>query len=204
MRHANAKIRFSMREKRDLLKAWIAISATFTVFFLTGGYIDSVTTNGLLWLFGVSAATAGIGFLVHELCHKFAAHRFRVQSEFRSHDSMLFFSFILAFLGVLIAAPGAVYMAERVNKRESGIISAAGPVSNMVLALLFFPLATWSFGLLAVVGKFGLFINAFLGAFNMIPFLGFDGAKIIKWSKPIYFSTLGIGIALVLLAYSVF
>ena len=36
----------------------------------------------------------------------------------------------------------------------------------------------------------GYMINAWLALFNLIPFRGFDGQRIIEWSKPAYFGIL--------------
>ena len=44
---------------------------------------------------------------------------------------------------------------------------------------------------------FGFLINAWIGLFNLIPFLMFDGKKILNWSKPAYFIMLSTGMILV-------
>ncbi|MDD9952734.1 MAG: metalloprotease [Candidatus Woesearchaeota archaeon] len=200
MRHANQPIRFSALEKKDLFKAWILTSIAFTVFFLQG-QLSKVSTTGFLVIFVLAGATAGVGFIVHELCHKFAAHHFHVHGEFRANTMMLYMSIVFALMGFIIAAPGAVYMTGHITKRQNGIISAAGPASNIVLAALFLPLFLME-GLPKTIGYFGLLINAILAGFNMIPFGNFDGSKVLPWSKPVYFTMVFLAGILIVLAYS--
>lgn len=198
MRHVNAPLAFSRKEIWDVTKAWLAISLAFTIFFVRTGF----GSTDLSILFLISLCTAGIGFVVHELLHKVAAWRFRVHGEFRSNDFMLLIAVVFAFFGVIFAAPGAVYMSGNITVRENGIISAAGPLSNVVIALLFLPLWLLGTGTLATAGFLGFLINAFLGMFNMIPFLGLDGQKVFRWNKFVYFTILVISGLMVVIGYA--
>jgi Zn-dependent protease len=187
MRNANPALAFSGEERADLAKALLLTSLAFAIFFLRTGFVgDSVSFTWFALIFLISAATAGTGFIVHELCHKVAAHRFRVHGEFRANTQMLLLTVVLALFGVIFAAPGAVHLFGNVTRKESGIISAAGPVSNMALALLFAPFALLGSGIVATACSIGAYINALLGAFNLIPFLGLDGEKILAWHAGIY------------------
>jgi len=205
MRYVNPKFNLSQIERADLVKAWLLTSVAFAIYFIRTGWVSTggVTLQGFGVLIILAALTAGIGFIVHELSHKYAAFRYGVHGEFRANTSMLFMSIFLAVMGILIAAPGAVHIFGRISRKENGVISAAGPASNVVMALLFLPLAMYGSGLLAVAGQLGLLINAILGAFNLIPFGIFDGAKILDWSKPVYFTMLVVAALVVFLAYSI-
>jgi len=199
MRHV--KVEFSDIERVDLLKAWLATSLAFGVFFLAGAGLDKITFAHFIVVVGLAAVTAGLGFIGHELMHKFTANHFGVHAEFRSNDQMLVVSILVAFLGFIFAAPGAVQIYGSVTRRENGIISAAGPATNMVLALLFLPLMISSNPLIVQVGGTGFLVNAILGAFNLIPLWGLDGHKVLSWSRPIYITMVVIGAVLVVLAY---
>jgi Zn-dependent protease len=204
MRNINPnKVYFSNIEKADLLKAWLATSIAFGIFFLSEGGYQDLSLPGFVFITIIAAITAGAGFLLHELAHKYTAHHFGVHSEFRSHDTMLILSIIIAFLGVIFAAPGAVYMFGNVSKRENGIISAAGPLANIVLSVAFLVLLVSSAQdtLLHSIGAYGLFINAFLAVFNMIPFADFDGAKIFRWNKTVYFTMVLVSAILVVSSF---
>jgi len=196
---------FSSIEIIDLVKAWVAISIAFTILF---GRNISTPMGNSFWgalgvIFLISFFTAGTGFLLHELGHKFVAQHYGYWAEFRASNKMLFIMLVTAFMGFLFAAPGAVYIHGHVNRKTNGIISAAGPLVNLVLALMFFALMLGTSGLLQTIGMFGMRINAFLGIFNMIPFGVFDGKKIKKWSEPAFWGLLVALGALLVLGYMI-
>ena len=82
------------------------------------------------------------------------------------------------------------------SKKENGIISAAGPATNIGLAILFI-LGYIFIGNPYNIFSFGIIINSWLALFNMIPILPFDGRKVWVWNKPIYFLMAGTSILLV-------
>jgi Zn-dependent protease len=195
------KVRFSVVERIDLLKAWAATSIAFGIYFMVSAGLGDADLMRFVLFVSFAAVTAGLGFIGHELMHKIAANHFGVEAEFRSHDTMLVISIIIAFFGIIFAAPGAVQIYGHITRKENGIISAAGPAANMVLALLFLPMTFLANPLLSTIGSMGLLVNAILAAFNMIPFWNFDGSKVLPWSKVVYFSMLIIAGALVATAY---
>ena len=178
-------MKFSRREITDLLKAWIVVSIIFSIAFGAKSLnIESFR------LFGISAITVGIGFLLHELAHKFVAQKFRCWAEFRSFDQMLGIALLLSFFGFVFIAPGAVMIKGKVDKRKNGLISIAGPVTNIILGIFFITLSfLFSNKLLKNITDYGAEINLFLAIFNMIPFLMLDGAKVWKWNKFVYLTT---------------
>ena len=96
---------------------------------------------------------------------------------------MLWLAIIFSLFGFVIAAPGAVIVRGVQSRKEHGLISAAGPVSNIVLALLFLILLfTVPATAFSIVFLYGVLINGWLALFNMIPVLPFDGAKVWRWS----------------------
>lgn len=185
---------FSRNEVIDLFKAWSAIAIAFTIL-----YINSVGFSSLIPLFMVMLFTVGIGFLLHELSHKFLAIKYNCYTEFRADNKMLIFMIITSFLGIVIAAPGGVYISGLIDKKKNGLISLSGPVMNMILAILFL-LATNYTGIELL--RYGFIINSWLGLFNMLPFFGLDGLKVFRWNKLVYFIFLIIGFALTALSYS--
>lgn len=180
-------MKFSNKEIKDLLIAWIMISLAFAILF-SGLSLSFVFIVSLL----ISGLTAGIGFLFHELMHKYTAQKYGLWAEFQASYSMLFLAILFSFFGFIIAAPGAVMIQGRITKERNGKISLAGPMTNIVLAVLFFiPVLFFSFdGSLSLFFKYGLLINSLLALFNMIPITPFDGRKVYVWNKGIYFATL--------------
>lgn len=191
------KIKTSRIELIDILKAWIAISLAFAFVYsgasLLSGDINNLFSMGFFWIFLVSLFTAGLGFLFHELAHKFIAQKYGCVAEFRAFDQMLYLAVgLAAFIGFIFAAPGAVMIHGRITSRENGIISLAGPLTNYVLGLVFFVLMIFvpfsaSFkGIFVNPFAIGFAINFWLGLFNLIPFGNFDGLKILHWNKVVW------------------
>ena len=155
----------SEREIKDILKAWIAISAAFAIVLST-----SISSSELYVKFIVASLTVGVGFLLHELGHKVVAQKYGCFAEFRSFDAMLLLAVLMSFFGFVFAAPGAVMISGRVTKSKNGIISAAGPIVNFVLALIFLSLAFFQLpGIFQQIAFYGFMINSWLGLFNLIP-----------------------------------
>ena len=162
-----------MNEKHELLKAWIAVTLAFTIVF-RGGF--------LLALF-----TAGLGFLLHELAHKYMAQKFGAIAAFRANNQMLLLGILFAFFGFIFLAPGAVYITGHLSRKENGIVSLVGAFTNLLLALMFIIL---NMLFSSVLFQYGAIINSYLGLFNLLPFSYFDGYKVYNWNKVIYFSSL--------------
>lgn len=192
--HRSPGLRFSGREVRDLIVAWLALGVAFTVFFAGGGGGVSRLLDGgpgtLALAFAVALLTAGIGFLLHELAHKIVAVRFGNVAAFRADYGMLFLAVMSAFLGFLFAAPGAVHHRGRLTDRQHGLVALAGPVTNLLLSALFVVVVALGVsldsGLVVFVGERGLAINLFLAAFNLIPFGALDGRTVLSWSKVVW------------------
>ncbi|MBI2129910.1 hypothetical protein HYU07_06800 [Candidatus Woesearchaeota archaeon] len=180
------KLKTSKTEINHLWKAWLAISVAFAI-VLGGGFSVSLFSFKFLLNIIFAAFTVGIGFLLHELAHKLTAQHFGYWSEFRANFQMLFLMIAMSFLGFVFAAPGATMIAGRVEKNKYGMISAAGPLVNIVLALFFLGLSfTSPYPPITLFALYGLLINSWLALFNMIPFGILDGAKVIRWNVIAY------------------
>lgn len=185
-------------ENLELLKAWAGTSLAFAI-FSSGGQVFAFTFLSSLL---IAAVTCGIGFLLHELAHRAVARNYGAEAHFVANDGWLLISILIAFVGLFIAAPGAVWHSGYLTKRQSGLIALAGPATNMVLAVAFLAigLAAGFSGLPDFwlrVGWVGYYINAWLGLFNMIPAGPFDGAKVIAWSPVVFGVTAVVGVVLV-------
>jgi len=189
----------SVVEIRDILVALAALTLAFYL-VIYGRGIGPDTVRYL----GLAALSVFAGFLVHELSHKFVARRYGCWAEFRADYRMLGFALVTAFFGFLFAAPGAVMIAGNVDRERNGKISLAGPGSNLVIgvACLSVLLLTGVSGLAHDALSGLLMFSVFLGGFNMIPVMPFDGAKIWYWNKPVYILTLLAAGFLFLLAYT--
>jgi Zn-dependent proteases len=182
----------------ELLKAWIGTSLAFGL-FSNGGQLDGELFTQMLPL---ALFTCGLGVLLHELAHRVVARYYGAQAHFLANNNWLILSIVIAFMGVFVAAPGAVWHRGYLTKQQSGLIALAGPATNFVLVIVFMIILFASILLgapdwLYMLAIMGYGINSWLGLFNMIPFGPFDGAKVLNWS-PIPFGIAAlIGVALV-------
>lgn len=191
----DGSVRFSPTEMRDLAAAWLALGVAFAVFF-GGGAAALGAPAAFIELLLISLLTAGIGFLLHEIAHKVVAVRFGQLAEFRASYPMLAIAIAFAFAGFIFAAPGAVYHRGQITARENGLIAIAGPVTNVLLGLLFIPLLLAPVEFLVQVGRYGVLINVFLAAFNLLPFGPLDGRKVRQWRLDVFVISFLVSLAL--------
>jgi Zn-dependent protease len=185
--------RISRHEEFDLFIAWIAISLAFAIIFLRDtdtGRVDPVVA--LLFL-GISLFTVGIGFILHEMAHKFTAIKYGFWAEFRKDNMMLVVAVALAALvGVVFAAPGATVIYDTngrgISREQNGKISVAGPIVNLVLCIPFAALLIYggTGNIVTMIGMIGFQVNAMIAAFNMLPVSILDGKKVFAWNKAVF------------------
>jgi len=187
--------RIGQAEWFDLLISWVVLVIGFSL-VIGGRRVPSID------LIIVSALGVGTGFLLHELAHKFMAQRYGYWAEYRANRSGLLIIIVMSFMGFLLAAPGAVMIQKVSNpyhptayshgedkikaRKEQFWISLAGPMTNIILAVLF--LALLGSGIMASrvlmnAVYFAFFINLYLAAFNLIPFGPLDGRKIFQANR---------------------
>lgn len=194
-----------INENFELLKAWAGSTLAYAV-FITG----AANLLGLSFVrnIAVAAVVCGLAFVLHELAHRIVARSYGAEAHFVANNGWLVLSILIAFAGIFIAAPGAVWHRGAISQRQSGIIALAGPATNLVLSVLFFvalavlyvggaaanrPIAPDWLLLLCYVG---FTFNAWIGLFNMIPAGPFDGAKVLAWNPVVFGITVAIAVGL--------
>lgn len=188
------KISFSKTEVLHITAAIVVLSAAFSI-IMRNSHLDSDPTTNLLLIIGMSFILVICSFLFHEFGHKFIAQRYNAWSEFRAYPAGLAIAIVFSLLGFLFAAPGAVYIRGNIDKETYGKISLAGPAVNFIISAVAIAIAfSLTPGTLAyVIFQMLAYLNAFLGLFNLIPILPFDGSKIVAWSIPVYLAVAAIG-----------
>ena len=170
-------------EALHILVSVITMSFAFAIVYTGSTNFDQhfLSTMGLIIL------TVGLGFILHELAHKFVAIHYGAYARYHAWTLGLLLSVIMAFVvGFVFAAPGAVYIyGNNITREQNGRISLAGPATNLLLGLVFL-LIGFSFPGLHQIATLGSGVNFFLGAFNMLPFFPMDGQKIWAWNKIIW------------------
>ena len=181
----------SDEEKKNLGIATAALTICFSVvmFRWNIGPLSDIPSNmgDFLFILVLSFIVTSTGFALHEMAHKFVAQKYGCWAEFRYSTQGLMFALVLAIgLGVLFAAPGAVYIVGAIDKRQNGIISIAGPLTNVGVTLAMIPMYLWGGDWLSIIAYWVIFFNMLLALFNMIPVMPLDGAKVLKWNIPLY------------------
>ena len=193
--------RFTKKEIRDLIISFIVIALGFTILYSNGDY----SHIGLV--FPVVMIGVGLGFIFHELGHKFVAMHYGYYAEYELWPTGLIIALISSFFGFIFAAPGAVVIySNGMEEKTNGLISIAGPLVNIALGLIFF-IILGSLGdliytevgaIVYLICVLGTRINFFLAAFNLLPIPPLDGSKVLSWSVPIWLVTFAIAAILVL------
>ena len=193
--------RFTKKEIRYLIISFIVIALGFTILYSNGDY----SHIGLV--FPVVMIGVGLGFIFHELGHKFVAMHYGYYAEYELWPTGLIIALISSFFGFIFAAPGAVVIySNGMEEKTNGLISIAGPLVNIALGLIFF-IILGSLGdfiytevgaIVYLICVLGTRINFFLAAFNLLPIPPLDGSKVLSWSVPIWLVTFAIAAILVL------
>ena len=166
-------------ELRDLVISAVLLAVAFGI-ALSGGSSPSLPDRSdllraiLMALVGVS-----LGFVLHEMGHRFLARRFGCHAEYVMWPAGLIIALVGSLIGIVFAAPGAVVIHPQrdalgetaLTKERLGLISIAGPVMNISLALIFLVLYLAKPYLLFSLGAQ---VNSWLAVFNLIPLGPFD------------------------------
>lgn len=175
--------KFSKREIIDLIISFLVLSLAFSILFTRPNYLNE------LIILPISMIGVGSSFIFHEIAHKLIAMHYGYWAEFKLWIEGLIIAIGSSFLGFIFAAPGAVYIhGEYIDDRENGIISSAGPLTNIVLAVIFFLVIPVVSGnqFLHIASILGFKINSFIAIFNLIPLGPLDGRKIFRWDPLIW------------------
>ncbi len=209
--------RFTLTEVWNILVAWIILSVAIGLIFYEGFGLNFFIA------FAAMAIVLWFGFIMHELMHKFTAQSYRYHAEFRMWLWGVLLALVLPLLGVpfVFAAPGATYFSPDSQemyldpagfRRRYGIISLAGPRTNLISGVAFsalfflfvyafemFPSGLLAFGI--IVASIGSFINFYWAVFNLLPINPLDGYKVINWNKRLWVYYFVLSIALTVFSF---
>jgi len=193
---------FSKRELTELAISIAVMSLAFSfiiaddMLFLLKGDIAPLL---------ISFIAVGSAFFFHEIGHKFMAQKYELWAEFRMWKEGLMLALFLAVASggsFVFAAPGAVHISgANISRRVDGITSLVGPVVNILIGVIFLLgliilMVIGTGGFLWNLCVYGLIINLWLAAFNMIPFPPLDGHAVMRWN-PLIWGIIGIPLFIV-------
>ncbi|MEM1994717.1 MAG: AN1-type zinc finger domain-containing protein [Nitrososphaerales archaeon] len=158
----------------------------------------------------VLAGTALIflaSFMLHELAHRFSAKRRGLWAEFKLEPYGALLTAISIVSPFKIIAPGAVFVVGAAGFDVIGKVALSGPLTNLILmvvlyvARLFVP--SDIFWVNIVLG-YGIYVNAIIAFFNLLPFASLDGRKVLMWSRNVWLLFFALSLALLLASVSGF
>ncbi|NIO44415.1 MAG: site-2 protease family protein [Candidatus Aenigmarchaeota archaeon] len=172
---------FTKNEIRDLIISVFALAFIFSSF----DYL----------LIPITLFVIIVVFLSHELSHKFLAQHYGFDAEYKMWSLGLLLGLVTALIpgAIVFAAPGAVrispfkkgfaFRVAHLTRKKYALISLAGPLINIILAIsllllnFFFP-----FQLFTLTAS----ISFLLAFFNLLPIPPMDGSKIMAWNLKIW------------------
>ncbi len=187
-------ISFSTEEVRDIVISTVALGIIFSI-----GRGLSITNVAIITMI------IALSFIPHELAHKYTAIRYKCFARYEMWKAGLLFALLLAIAtngSFVFAAPGAVVIYTTyqnrygihhvvLSKHQNGLISIAGTLTNISIALLFGLFAPQFFLTSSIV-----FINLFLAIFNLLPIPPLDGSKVFRWNPLVWIGTMALAFGL--------
>jgi len=178
---------FSPQESKDLIISWLTLSLAFAVVINPAFF----NISNLFYSLPIALLAVGTGFVFHELAHREAAKYFGFKSEFRAWYPGLLIALGLAIATMgqfIFAAPGATYfLGENVSRKQNGLISLAGPFTNIVLGILLLIIgAQFADKFIQLIFVYAGTINFWFALFNLLPIFPLDGAKVISWKPGVW------------------
>ncbi len=182
----------ALKEPFAFIIALIAISLTVGSKYLIFGPIA---------FFPIIAASVSLAFLPHELMHRYIARKMGCFSRFvlDPFGLMLTLATAIPFIPFKIIIPGYVLISSHyydpiTRKRIEGVSAIAGPLTNLVIALIGIILLNTAILLttnqyLNIFLLYLIIVNAWIAFFNLLPVPPLDGSKIISW-KPVNWALL--------------
>jgi Zn-dependent protease len=186
-------MRFSSTEIRHLILGTALVMAA-GISFLIGNEFSALALV-------IATIIFAMGFILHELSHKYVAQRYGLWAEFRVNTMGVILTAMSIVSPLKFIAPGAVVISGFADRDRMGLTAIAGPIVNVVITfalLAALPVLSRTSIYFAVL--YGAAINAFLALFNLIPFAIFDGRKVYAWNKRYW--TIIFVVSLTLTAYT--
>ena len=185
-----------MQEIKDILIADAVLTLAFTIVYAgrLGGIISLFSnparfSAAFIYYLPMAFVAVSLVFILHELMHKFTAEHYGAIAGFRASRNGILITIATGAFGFLLGIPGAtVIYAHNFTKREMGIVSLAGLLTNFAIFVVFLALYLIApqRSYMATLFGFVTFVSILLAFFNMIPAYPLDGSKVLAWDKRVY------------------
>ncbi|AMD18286.1 metalloprotease [Methanobrevibacter sp. YE315] len=198
---------YTRREIIGLTIAFVVLSFCFAI------SVVKLDLHGIISILPIVMVGVGIGVILREIAQKYMAMKYGCEAEFRLWPIGLLFAFATSFFGFVFAMPGEIRTnPDEVTDEIDGKIGISGPMSNMVLALVFIGIAALVYPfslhskileLIYLICTVGFSVNSFLAAFNLLPLYSLDGIKVLKWNPKYWIVIFVIAVAMMLLSITI-
>ncbi|MDR3063281.1 MAG: site-2 protease family protein [Methanobrevibacter sp.] len=189
--------KFTKYEVRDLIISFLVISFGFAILYSNRNF------SALEFFLPIAMVGVGTGFILHEIAHKLSSMHYGYWAEYKLWTSGLIIALVSSLFGFIFAAPGAVYTyGTYIDEKQNGIISLSGPVTNIILAIIFLILSIIVYisyvpgdiinQILFLTFSLGFSINSYLATFNLIPIWNLDGSKVLRWNGLVWVTAIAI------------
>ncbi|MEM0340535.1 MAG: hypothetical protein QXN05_03155 [Acidilobaceae archaeon] len=131
-----------------------------------------------------------LGFIVHEFMHRNVARLYGLSSEFVAHIPGLVITAVSALLPIRILTPGYVRVYGHSSRKGYAFSIAAGPLSNIIIALLGVLVSQSLNYPLRVIAIEVAEVNLWLAFFNLLPIPPLDGYKLASLDLRLWLSLL--------------
>ena len=180
----------SKNELRDIIISILVLGFVFS-------YNMWDTFNKGITSFIIAIFAIGIGFIVHEMAHRFVARRYECKAEYVIWPAGILLAILTTIFSggsFIFAAPGFVMISTAyatrlgfryvsLSKEEMGKIAFAGPFSSIFLAMIFKLLVPIS----KTIFSYAISINLWISIFNLLPVPPLDGSRIFSWNISVWF-----------------
>jgi len=182
---------YSAREFLDIAISWLVATIAFSFRYILVGDLYRLFINSI---------AVFLGFVLHELAHRWTARRYGCIAFYRAWYLGLLIALIVAIAsrGVFVfIAPGAVMIySPWLSPSLEASIALSGPYANIAIALISMILAVITNRIeMQIITD----INIWLAFFNLLPIPPLDGYKALRGSIIRWVIAFAIAIALMII-----
>lgn len=184
-----------------------ALSFLLAILSLGIGYIVRYATSPIL--LAILLLVAAIAIIPHEIAHRQVARMNGCESRFvLSFTGFMVTTFVNLVMGLIGFGP-IIFISGytvsncrffSISRDLEGKIAAAGPLTNIVIAIVSFILLVFVHSNIVLSFFLSLLVsfNSFVAFFNLLPLGQLDGFKIFRWNTIIWIILFLLSIILIL------
>jgi Zn-dependent protease len=190
------------RELMDIVISLVVLSLGFSIAMAGRGIVGGIRWDLVVAYLPLTDFVLLFAFIGREMAQRQVARRLGYIAMYQAYYRLLPLAVVFPLLfGFVFAVPGAVVISpSRLNRhgderRDTFMISAAGPLANIAFAAVGGLLYTMSS---SGFWRFFSYVNAWLALFNLLPIPPLDGSKMIRTNPILWLPVMAVAALLVL------